>query len=67
LDIGEVCFLENLFDRAQHGTISEKVESFVMFGEILGRYEQDESSYFFYCAAVEEIRGSTNDFSMYLI
>ena len=63
----DVCFLDNIFDRARHGNISEKVESFVMLGEILGRYEQGESSYFFYCAAVEEIQGSTNDLSMYLI
>jgi hypothetical protein len=63
----EYCFLENLFDRAKNGNISEKVESFVMLGEILGRYEQDDSSYFFYCAAVKEIRESKSDFSTYLI
>jgi hypothetical protein len=63
----EDCFLENLLDRAKNGNISEKVESFVMLGEILGRYEQDDSSYFFYCAALKEIRESINDFSTYLI
>jgi hypothetical protein len=63
----EDCFLENLFDRAKNGNISEKVESFVMLGEILRRYEQDDSSYFFYCTAVEEIRESINDFSTDLI